>query len=321
MLAVVLMGLEALELLLAGWLATRWHGAGLAWPLAGAAVVALAFAWRALVVLATFPLGGSRWPGARAWVSEAIAFSGAYLAMTCAPLLARLDRAHGLTHSATADSTPTRGAVRLVLVHGWCCNGAVWRPVLRAWRLAGGAPPTVVTLAPVLGDIDDMARYLDRCVATECAGAGPLVVAAHSLGGLVARRWLQQRGAAGVAGLLTVGTPHAGTRLAHWGPGLAARQMRPGSDWLRRLEQPAAGDAGAVPVTCVWSQVDGFVSPAESARRPGGRSVEVGGAGHFGLLRSPLLVPALQQLVLAARQDASPSSTWAAPASVAAGTG
>jgi pimeloyl-ACP methyl ester carboxylesterase len=319
MLVAALLGLEALELLLAGWLATRWHDAGLHWSLALAAVGVLAFGWRALLVLATFPLGGSRWPGARLWLSESLAFSRAYLAMTCASLLAWLDRARGRAPAAAAaGATPLPGAARLVLVHGWCCNGAVWRPVLRAWREAGGAPPTVVTLAPVLGDIDAMARHLERCVATQCAGAAPLLVVAHSLGGLVARRWLQQRGATGVAGLLTVGTPHAGTRLARWGPGRAARQMRPDSDWLRRLEQAAATDAGAVPITCVWSPVDSFVSPAVSARLPGARSIEVDGVGHFGLLRSPSLGQALQQFARASRPDA--NGTPAAAASVAAAT-
>ena len=192
----------------------------------------------------------------------------------------------------------------------------MWRPLLRAWRRAGGAPATVVTLAPVLGDIDDMARQLDRCVAAQCGGAGTLLVVAHSLGGLVARRWLRQRGAAGVAGLMTIGTPHAGTRLARWGPGLAARQMRPDSEWLRRLEQAAAPDSGEVPLICVWSPVDSFVSPAQSARRLEGRSLEIGGVGHFGLLRSPALWQAVQQLAQASR--ATPSMTTTATATAPA---
>jgi triacylglycerol lipase len=195
----------------------------------------------------------------------------------------------------------------------------VWRPVLRAWREAGGAPPLVVTLAPVLGDIDDMARHLDRCVATWCAGQGPLLLVAHSLGGLVARRWLQQRGAAGVAGLLTVGTPHAGTRLARWGFGRAARQLRPDSEWLRRLGQVAPVGAGAVPLTCVWSPVDSFVSPAESARPAGAQSIQVDGAGHFGLLRSRSLGLALQEFVRAARVDATATATTATAVARASG--
>jgi len=77
--------------------------------------------------------------------------------------------------------------------------------------------------------------------------------------------------------------------------------MRPGSDWLRRLEQVVATDSAAVPLTCVWSPVDSFVSPAESARRPGGLSLEIGGLGHFGLLRSPVLWQALQHFVRASR--------------------
>jgi predicted alpha/beta hydrolase family esterase len=301
MLAFVLMGIEALELLLAGWLAARWHGAGLPWPLALAAIALLAFGWRALLVLATFPLGGRRRPAARLWLAETTAFSRAYLAMTGEPLLTLLDRARARLPSAAAPgASRTPVTARLVFVHGWCCNGAVWRPLLRAWRRAGGSAPVVVTLAPVLGDIDAMARHLERCVAAQCADGRPLLVVAHSLGGLVARRWLQQHGATGVLGLVTVGTPHAGTTLARFGPGLAARQMRPGSDWLRRLDRDGSIDSGAVPLTCVWSPVDSFISPAESARRAPGRSIEIDGVGHYGLLRSPILWRALLPFLHAA---------------------
>jgi hypothetical protein len=142
MLAVALMGLETLELLLAAWLATRWHDAGLAWPVALAAVVALAFAWRALLVLATFPLGGSRWPGVRVWLAESMAFSRAYLAMTCAPLLAWLDRARGHPSAAkdAVGPTPLPGSAGLYSCTagaatapcgGPCCGPGGWPAVRR----------------------------------------------------------------------------------------------------------------------------------------------------------------------------------------------
>ena len=57
------------------------------------------------------------------------------------------------------------------------------------------------------------------------------------------------------------------------------------------------GDA----IAHVYFPTDSFVSPAESARRPGARSIEIGGVGHFGLLRSPALWQALQQFVRAPR--------------------
>jgi hypothetical protein len=119
------------------------------------------------------------------------------------------------------------------------------------------------------------------------------------MGGLVARRWLQPRASADVVGLLTIGTPHAGSRLARWGPGRAAQQMRPGSEWLRHLD--LATDPGPRPeaawLTCAWSAVDNFVAPADSARRPDARAVEFTGVGHFGMLRSAALLEVIQRVV------------------------
>jgi len=303
MLSFVLLLAEAAELGLAWRFVAGWRDAGMPWLAALAAVALLAFGWRALLVLATFRLAGLGWPSARLWLVESAAFSRAYLAMTIEPLLSSVDRLRSASSPrAPADKAslpvdPDSGLPRLVFVHGWCCNCAVWRPVLRAWRRAGGAAPTVVTLAPVLGDIDRMARHLDRCLLAGRGASGPIFIVAHSMGGLVARRWLQQRGTADITGLLTVGTPHAGTRLARWGPGQAARQMRPGSSWLQRLEcsSDARQRPAGAPLTCVWSAVDNFVAPAGSARRPGAASIEMVGVGHFGMLRSTALLDALQR--------------------------
>jgi triacylglycerol lipase len=179
---------------------------------------------------------------------------------------------------------------RLVLLHGWCCNAGVWQVLRAVWlRQCAAPPPIAITLSPLLGDIDRMCRDLSRQLAPLLARREPLVLVAHSMGGLVARRWLQQDAAAArlVLGLLTVGTPHAGTRLARLGPGRAAAQMRPGSDWLAAL----AAARPSCPVSCVWSETDGFVAPAGSAVLAHAASVALQGRGHFGMLRDARLPP------------------------------
>jgi pimeloyl-ACP methyl ester carboxylesterase len=290
MLTPALWALEIVELSLGLSLAFLGRRAGLSGTAIVVVLLLLAFGWRALLVLVSYWLAGLGKPSLRLWCLETLAFTRAYLAMTFAPALARLDRLRS-----DRDATLP---LRLVFVHGWCCNAAVWRPLLRAWRRLGGAPPEVVTLAPVLGSLDEMAAHLERCLARGGADRRPILLVAHSMGGLVARRWLQDAGQGRGAGLLTIGTPHAGTRVARWGPGLAARQMRPGSQWLQRLP-PVGGGAEATAVACVWSAVDAFVAPPASARPPGARAIEVTDVGHFGLLRSPMLLEALQEMVRA----------------------
>jgi triacylglycerol esterase/lipase EstA (alpha/beta hydrolase family) len=78
--------------------------------------------------------------------------------------------------------------------------------------------------------VDQALRSMDAC------GAGSVHLVGHSLGGLVIRDALQQRGLAGLARTaVTIATPHAGAALARCVPGPAARQMRPGSTFLDQL--------------------------------------------------------------------------------------
>lgn len=287
MLAWMLWLLACGESLALAWLAGVVRAAGGGVVAAVLACVAVALAWRAALVLATCLLGGLGWPGWRSWLVESAAMTRAYLSMMVEPLRAARERA---TPDADGASSPT-----LVLVHGWCCNAGVWRPLRAAWRRLGGGPPRVVTVEPLLGDIERMVDSLSRQVSSSLAQRRPLLLVAHSLGGLVARRWLQREPAAAgaVVGLVTLGTPHSGTRLARFGLGRAARQMRPGSAWLAALPPPPRDCA----VHCAWSGADSFIAPVGSARLAGAQAVELDGRGHFGLLRDPRLVALLAALL------------------------
>lgn len=284
MLAWMLWLLACVELLGLGWVAGVVREAGGGLVLAGLSAAGVALAWRAGLMLVTYLVSGLGWPGWKAWWVETAAITRAYLAMMVEPLRG--------TDSAAGDAS---GSPQVVLLHGWCCNAGVWRPLRAAWRRLGGSAPVVVTVEPVLGDIDRMVDSLSRQMAPWLERRRPLLLVAHSLGGLVARRWLQREPAAAraVTGLVTVGTPHAGTRLAHLGPGLAARQMRPGSDWLATLVAPPRDCV----VACAWSAADSFIAPADSARLAGALVFELDGRGHFGLLRDPRLVGLLESLL------------------------
>ncbi len=288
MLAPALLLFHALEAV-AAWAA---YGAlralGLQWPLALIAVLIVAAGWRALVVRGLFRLAGVRSVPVGLWLRESRAFISAYLSMPVDPL-------HGVftANPYAARAEPAGAAV--VLVHGWFCNGSVWRPILPALRAAGVAAPLVVRLAPVLGDLDRMAQQLATSIERAFpASDKPVCLVAHSMGGLVARRYLQRYGAARqVTGLLTIGSPHHGSRVARWGIGRAARQMRTDSPWLRSLPEPG----GAVDMLCIWSPVDNLVAPAESAKLEGRPELRVANCGHFELLHDPRVASAMTRFV------------------------
>lgn len=181
----------------------------------------------------------------------------------------------------------------LLLVHGYGCSRAVWWVLRRRLQAAGWTVATI-NLEPIYTSIDD---YLDPLVARIDAvladtGAERLILVGHSMGGLVARAYLQRFGEARVAALLTLGTPHQGSRLAYLGCGENARQMRPGSPWLQALATPT------VATWLIYSRHDNYVTPQSNLTLPGVPGQALDGLGHVAMLLSPRVV----QAVLAALQ-------------------
>jgi pimeloyl-ACP methyl ester carboxylesterase len=105
------------------------------------------------------------------------------------------------------------------------------------------------------------------------------------MGGLVSRAYLRRHGAARVAKLVTLGSPHHGSRLAVLGLGENGRQMIPGSAWLAGLNAP-----GAVPLpetVSLYSCQDNYVMPQDSSVLDGARVVPLAGIGHLEMAFSP----------------------------------
>ena len=180
----------------------------------------------------------------------------------------------------------------VLLVHGYCCSRASWWWLRRRLETAGWTVATI-TLEPVYAAIDSyvepLARRIDAVLKE--TGAGQLVLVGHSMGGLVARAYLQRFGDARVKRLITLGTPHQGSRLADLGLGENGRQMRPGSRWLQSLAVPPA----AVDPLVIYSPHDEFVLPASLLQLSVGRHNAIPGLGHLAMLYSPRVWLALQQ--------------------------
>ena len=85
--------------------------------------------------------------------------------------------------------------------------------------------------------------------------------------------------------LITLGTPHGGSVLAHLAPTPLIRQLRPGSPVLRELAQPAPDCATRI--TAVYSEIDQLVLPTRAGRcehpELGARKLLVRGVGHMSL--------------------------------------
>ena len=142
-----------------------------------------------------------------------------------------------------------------------------------------------MTLEPPLADIDALARQLADEIERVCrqTQARQLVLVGHSMGGLVARAYLRDFGAARVARVITLASPHHGSELARHAIGANGRQLRPGNDWLVALN-PAEREAPSVPIVSLFSWHDNYVAPQDSAILAHATNVPFVGVGHLALL-------------------------------------
>ncbi len=177
----------------------------------------------------------------------------------------------------------------VLLLHGFIDNRSVFVLLRRYLRQHGWRQVESLNYSPLTCDIRTAAELLGRHVEELCArtGQGRVDVVGHSLGGLIARYYAQRLGGdARIRTLVTLGTPHGGTRAV---PLLSAhplvRQMRPDSPVIAELASPAKGCRTRF--VSFWSDLDQLMIPVETARLDHPdlhcRSVRVTGVGHLAL--------------------------------------
>lgn len=169
----------------------------------------------------------------------------------------------------------------LLLVHGYNCSRGVWWLMRHRLETAGHTVATV-SLVPPYTSIDKLVPLLGQRIETVCkdTGADRVVLVAHSMGGLVCRSYLARHGSDRVERLVTIASPHSGSELARIGVGKNAREMEPGSRWLKDLARAGL----PVPAVAIRTPHDNFVMPQDNQRLPGAIDVALEGIGHLAVL-------------------------------------
>ena len=155
----------------------------------------------------------------------------------------------------------------ILLVHGIMDNRSVFTVLRRALRRRGFGVVHAVNYSVLTGDVRGAAEELRGHVERlrERTGAEKVHVVGHSLGGMIARYYVQRLGgSAAVDTLVTLGSPHGGSLAAWLMPTRLAAQLRPGSAVLAELAAPASGCTTRFLV--VWSRMDQMVLPQRNAR-------------------------------------------------------
>lgn len=162
---------------------------------------------------------------------------------------------------------PAVAGTPILLIHGIMDNRSVFTVFAHELRRRGFGVVHAINYGPLTGDLRSAAHELHEHVERlrEATGAEKVHVVGHSLGGVIARYYVQRMGGDdAVDTLVTLGSPHAGSNLAYLAPVPLCRQLQPGSPVLRELDAPAPGCRTRFLV--VWSRMDEIVVPQRNAR-------------------------------------------------------
>jgi pimeloyl-ACP methyl ester carboxylesterase len=181
----------------------------------------------------------------------------------------------------------------VLLLHGLIHNRACWLWTRYLLRRRGVVNVFTLDL-PFWLDVETQTEVLSGKVEELllASGAEKVRLVGHSMGGMVARHYLQTRdGAARVERCILLAAPNGGSKLAPFALTPTGQQLLPGSDFLQRLAE-APLPAG-VKTTTIYSRHDNIVLPFENARLEGVENVELAGIGHISLLYHPLAFEAV----------------------------
>lgn len=170
-------------------------------------------------------------------------------------------------------------ACPVLLVHGIDGDERAF-DAMREHLEARGAATCAVSLVPNNGDASAvvLAQQLATCAAELRGrhGVDRVDLVAFSLGGIVARYYLQRLGgSAHVRRLVTLASPHHGTLAGHFRRNVVAMELRPGSGFLEDLNRDWHLTADQVDVTSIWTPFDAMIVPPRSSCLNGTREVRV----------------------------------------------
>jgi alpha-beta hydrolase superfamily lysophospholipase len=166
----------------------------------------------------------------------------------------------------------------VVLVHGFCATAGVFRPLRARLESETGARIATFTHAPGVG-VRRIATQLQRLV-ERIPSSARITVVGHSLGGVVARWYVQEMGGdARVAYTISMGSPFSGVPVP---PLLVGADLHEQSRLLKRLRDGAR--SCLVPHTSIVAGLDTVVPGNGNACLGAGDVVLLAQCGHNELL-------------------------------------
>ncbi len=202
------------------------------------------------------------------------------------------------------DSAVKRGETPVLLLHGLFVNKASWFWFKRCLRQQGFSNVVTMNLSSwhneeVLTEL--VAKKVDEM--RHKTGVNKINIIGHSMGGMIARNYIQLRGGSDkVKQLVCLGVPHHGSKLAVFTLDPLGKLLVPGSDFLQKINStPVPED---ISITNIYSDKDNMVIPNISSQVSWGREVTLKDMGHTALIYRKTSIAA----TVAALQQPNPPS-------------
>jgi len=183
-----------------------------------------------------------------------------------------------------SNQATQRGETPVLLLHGLLVNQSCWFWFKRQLQQQGFNNIVTMNLSSwhseeVLSEL--VAKRVDEL--RHQLGVNKVHLVGHSMGGIIARNYVQLRGGNDkVEQLVCLGSPHYGSKLATFSMNPLGKLLIPTSDFLQRLNSaPIPEDTH---LTNIYTNKDNMVLPNSNNHLPWGEAVELDDMGHTSLI-------------------------------------
>ena len=170
----------------------------------------------------------------------------------------------------------------IVLLHGYIANKSTLYPLAAYLKIKGHK--VLFYNYPSHRGVENAAVNFREYLKKHVKG-GRIDLVCHSMGGIVARTYLQLLGGSRrVDQCITLASPHKGTYNAYWIPTKVGDELRPDSKLIKKLHETKEMSKD-VKITSIVAGSDNIIIPRLNSSFE--KSIHIPNIGHNGLLLSP----------------------------------
>jgi triacylglycerol lipase len=189
--------------------------------------------------------------------------------------------------------------MNVVFIHGILDTGHIFKRMRTTFEASG-----IHCLAPSLKPrdgrtgLDRLAEDLMQQIDAEFGTDEPISIVGFSMGSIVGRYYIQELGGHDrVKQYFSIAGPHRGSIWSFFYPGRGARHMRPGSTFLKNLND-SASEFDGMECHAYWTPFDLMIVPQHSALLPFAENHRVLSWCHPCLLINPHVMNDIRDKVI-----------------------